>query len=119
MPDDLTRILQDLLVTFYMFAVRIGVPLLIVLLLGAWLKKVLEEPEDQPATAGDRAKTGEHCWEIKHCDENVRLQCAAFRRPDLPCWLAMQQDGSPVTEQCYTCPLWTAQPVPAMTAVKI
>ncbi len=45
MTVDIGAILRDVLVLGYMFILRIGVPLLITIMLGAWLRKLLEEKE--------------------------------------------------------------------------
>ncbi len=45
MPNDIFAIVRDILVIAYMFVLRIGVPLLITLMIGAWLRKLLEEKE--------------------------------------------------------------------------
>ncbi len=45
MPNDIFAIVRDVLVIAYMFVLRIGVPLLITIMIGAWLRKLLEEKE--------------------------------------------------------------------------
>ncbi len=45
MSVDILAILRDGLVLGYIFVLRIAVPLLITLMIGAWLRKVLEEKE--------------------------------------------------------------------------
>ncbi len=45
MSIDLLAILRDVMVLGYMFILRIGVPILITLMIGAWLRKLLEEKE--------------------------------------------------------------------------
>ncbi len=45
MSIDIFAIVRDVLVLGYMFVLRIGVPLLITLMIGAWLRKMLEEKE--------------------------------------------------------------------------
>ncbi len=110
MPEDLIGFLRDLFVVGYMFVLRIGVPILITLMLGAWLKHFLEEreakvmPEPQPLTLA-----AQHCWEVKQCPETEQARCAAKQRPDLPCWLALQVNGTGLKEGCYTCPIFTAR----------
>ncbi len=41
--DNIISFVRDVLVIGYMFVLRIGVPLLITLMIGAWLRKQLEE----------------------------------------------------------------------------
>ncbi len=65
MSIDLFAIVRDVLVIAYMFVLRIGVPLLITLMIGAWLRRLLEEKEEkietvekaEPAEATVKAKT--------------------------------------------------------------
>ncbi len=109
MPENIGGILRDVLVIGYMFILRIGVPILITLMIGAWLQRILQEPEKERKPTREEAQVGPHCWEIKQCEETKRARCAAFRRPDLPCWLALQVSGDGLTEACYTCPLFTAR----------
>ncbi len=45
MSVDLIGVVRDVLVIAYMFVLRIGVPLLITLMIGAWLRKLLEEKQ--------------------------------------------------------------------------
>ncbi len=55
MSIDILAILRDVMVLGYMFILRIGVPILITLMIGAWLRKLLEEKEpvseDKPVEA--------------------------------------------------------------------
>ena len=114
MTIDALGILRDVLVIAYLFILRIGVPILITFMLGAWLQKVLREPESAPQPMRGEAACAEpdeagatHCWDVKHCPENLRAQCVAAQRPDLPCWLALQVGGEGLRQTCYTCPLFT------------
>ncbi len=43
--DSILAFLRDLFVLAYMFILRIGVPIIITLMIGAWLRKLLEEKE--------------------------------------------------------------------------
>ncbi len=61
MSIDLLAILRDVMVLGYMFILRIGVPILITLMIGAWLRKLLEEKEpvseEKPVEASQTAQT--------------------------------------------------------------
>ncbi len=111
MPEDLIGFVRDVLVVGYMFVLRIGVPILITLMLGAWLKHFLEEreskelPESKPLALVEQ----QHCWEVKQCPETEQARCVAKQRPDLPCWLALQVNGTGLKEGCYSCPIFTAR----------
>ncbi len=64
--DNIISIVRDILVIGYMFVLRIGVPLLLTLMIGAWLRRMLEDKteetetetktEVQPATAHVKTK---------------------------------------------------------------
>ncbi len=104
----------DTIVFLFMVALRIAVPLALTLIVGRWLEKKLAPREiiQGQQTKITRFATRRnniiqvHCWDIKRCEESQRAQCAATKRPELPCWLALQAEGEPVREQCYTCSLY-------------
>ncbi len=57
-PESIVNLIRDILVIGYMFVLRIGVPLIITLMVGAWLRKMLEEkpaPEEKEETAAAAA----------------------------------------------------------------
>jgi hypothetical protein len=118
MSIDFLGIVRDALVIAYMFVLRIGVPILITLMIGAWLKRFLEErdakeaPQPSPSLPG----TGQRCWDVKHCPEAERVKCVAAQRPDLPCWLALQVNGAGLKEMCYTCPVFLVNSQAAVNA---
>jgi len=110
--------LIDFIGLVFMFAVRIGIPLALTLVIGHWLEKKLapqEEIRKSEETAEPTPRTREgniiyvHCWDIKRCESTQRAQCAASERPDLPCWLALQAAGDKVREECYTCAFYKPQ----------
>lgn len=113
------QILIDTLIVILMFALRIGVPIAITVLIGRWLEKKLALPEESQveetkATATTRyTRSGKiirvHCWEVKRCEPAKRAQCAAYKRPDLPCWLAIQAAGGKLREECFTCAFYKPQ----------
>jgi hypothetical protein len=115
MPEDLFGIAQALFVIAYMFVLRIGVPILVTLMIGAWLKRWLEERDAKeiPQAATPVSGNGSRCWDIKHCPDTERAKCVAAKRPDLPCWLALQVSDGTLKEMCYSCPVFTAHaPMP-------
>ncbi len=119
LPDTLTESLTVL----GMFVVRIGVPVAITLVLGWWLEKKLRPPEtDQNSKiiqldTARQAKSSKviqlHCWDFKHCDAAHVAQCAAYKHPELPCWLAIQVEGGKVREECFTCALYKPEQLAA------
>ena len=96
-----------------MVLVRIGIPIALTYAAGRWLEKRLAPPEvseeeKEPARQTPQyTRSGKiiriHCWDVNHCDQTRRAQCAATQHPDLPCWLALQAEGGKIHEQCFTC----------------
>lgn len=65
---------------------------------------------------GSAAQTQQpRCWDTFHCSEEKKRGCAAYRRQDLPCWLAnIQADRDrKLRPDCLTCKLFN---IPAMVA---
>jgi hypothetical protein len=114
----------DGLVILAMFFLRIGVPIVVTLGIGIWLEKKLRPQETQQVQREVRRGTIipfprvsqgvsassipiAHCWDVKQCPPAMREQCAAYKRPDLPCWLALQAAGGKVRAECADCELYT------------
>ncbi len=109
MSVDIFGIVRDALVIAYLFVLRIGVPVLITLMIGAWLKRLLEEHEEKPEAVPLKLGVGQHCWDVKDNPDTRQAKSVAEQRPDLPCWLALQSNGAGLKEMCYTCSVFTAQ----------
>jgi hypothetical protein len=107
---DWLELTQDILVAVFLFALRVGVPVAILFAVGAFIKKALEEPEPGLERQAAQDKVELHCWETKNCPEEERVRCPAYNHPQIPCWLALQQEGQNLKEACYTCPLYTIDP---------
>lgn len=112
--------LIDTFVVFLMFVLRIGVPVALTLAFGYWLEKKLaprEQARTQDAlrvqTERRGTRTGKiiqiHCWNLKRCASAKRAQCAAYKHPELPCWLALQAEGEKVRADCFSCALYKPQ----------
>lgn len=113
---------MDSLIILLLILLRIGLPLGLTLLVGRWLERKLRLPTDEERPhVGTRLVRSDrsmrvnplHCWDIAHCTPTERAQCAAYRRPDLPCWLAIQVEGSKVRQECFTCELYSPQEIAA------
>ena len=115
--------LIDGLVILALFFVRLGVPVILTLGIGIWLEKRLRPAETQSERKPTRRGTiipfprgaqnarasltaATHCWDVKQCDAATRAQCAAYQRPDLPCWLALQATGGRVRAECADCEMY-------------
>ncbi|MBM3130629.1 MAG: hypothetical protein FJ009_18615 [Chloroflexi bacterium] len=113
----------DGIVILAMFFLRIGAPIIVTLGVGIWLEKRLRPREAQQTPRQVRrgtiipfprvASNGRAsaipvtpCWEVKQCNPTARAHCAAPKRPDLPCWLALQTAGGTVRAECADCELY-------------
>ncbi len=112
--------LLDAVVIVLMFVLRIGVPLVVTLAFGYWLEKKLRPEETIDVKPAPIVRSGKanniihlHCWDVKRCDQARRAECAAYKHPDLPCWLALQVEGDKVNEECFTCALYKPQSIAA------
>lgn len=105
---------SDVLFVLLGFALRIVVPIAVTLAFGRWLEKKLapggERADERATDAPWITRTGNvirvNCWDVKRCERARRARCAAFARPDLPCWLALQAQGEKLREECFTCALY-------------
>jgi hypothetical protein len=107
-----------------MFVLRLGVPLMITLGVG-YLWRRLDakwQAEAEAQQKADRApqkavqsgvldKLTQSCWSIKGCDEAVRANCAAFKQPDTPCWLARRRSEGGLPTECYSCEQFTLRQI--------
>ncbi len=119
LPD----ILIDSVAVIFMFALRIGVPIALTLLIGRWLERKLspreeEQPEAKPRVTRRVTRAGGkiiqmRCWDIKRCALGKAGKCAASRRPDLPCWLALQASGQKLREECFSCAFYKPREIAA------
>jgi len=113
------RTIVDAVVVLFMFVLRIGVPIALTLLVGRWLEKKLAPREEGQVETTRRFTTRTtqsggkiiqvHCWDVKRCAPAKLAQCAAYKRPDLPCWLAIQAEGGKLREECFTCTFYKPQ----------
>ena len=106
------EIVSETIGLMVMFIIRIGIPIAVTFAIGRWLEKRLAPPEtaeeEKPAQQTPHyTRSGKiiriHCWDVNHCEPAKRAQCAAFKHPDLPCWLALQAEGGKIREECFSC----------------
>lgn len=105
-----------------MFILRLGVPLLLTLGVGAWLRRLDAKWQAEALTQQDAVQTqeevvvelelvgvkGQPCWILRDCPETVRLRCPAFQQPRLPCWLARRRAEGRLPLECYQCELFSS-----------
>ncbi|RME47261.1 MAG: hypothetical protein D6791_06305 [Chloroflexi bacterium] len=110
--------------------VRLLVPLLITIAVGAILRRLDARWEaevrarlqtEDKAAAGEPVLSSEApwplpvtpqvswnefgvpCWIVKSCDEATRISCAAFADAAIPCWLARRRIEGRIPLTCYRC----------------
>ena len=119
----------DALVIAGMFILRLGVPLAITLAVGylllrldrkwqaeawaEWESNRLEQEEQGEQAAGRATSSAakQLCWDLKECSQAVRDQCPAFKRPNIPCWLARRRAEGRLPAACYDCELFSLKQV--------
>lgn len=127
--------LQASTVMIGLFALRCVVPLLLVMALGHMMNRLLERwaadeaAQEQGATAAPspalprRTVNGGAtaplaaftlpCWLTHSCDEEKRVNCAAYRRRGIPCWQARLIEEGKLPATCPTCPRYLSSPTAA------
>lgn len=98
-----------------------GIPVMLLFLLGYWLRGdraiigdalrrrlKMEEPavikEDEQDSAKERIRRT-RCWQVMNCPMTKRLDCPAYARSYLPCWLAIQLAYGEMKHDCRSCAL--------------
>jgi hypothetical protein len=115
--------LLEAIIILALFILRLGVPLLIILAVGYWLRRLdakwqaearaqAEANESQKAEANEPEIEPfriikEPCWLLKKCSETIYTQCPAYQHPDLPCWLARYQATGRLPAGCPYCQIFT------------
>lgn len=53
------------------------------------------------------------CWVLNNCEETERDNCAAYKQPGIPCFLARLRSDGAMPAGCPDCPIYTQAMVPA------
>jgi len=109
-------VLIDVGILIGMFALRMGVPVLLTVLVCLGLDRLSTRRAAQLASQRQarqasskqcaRAVRQLHCWEIKRCEPETREACPANQRQNLPCWLALQLAGQALSDECRSCAMY-------------
>jgi hypothetical protein len=101
-----------------MFILRLAVPLVIVLLVGYWLRRLdarwqaeaqaqweasRTQQEPEPVQSKVLERLNQPCWLVKDCPPATCVYCPAFRHAQLPCWLVRRSPEGRLPETCYKC----------------
>ncbi len=117
--------ISDAFVIAGMFILRLGVPLAITLGVGylllrldrKWQAEAWAEWEssrlerEEQAGQATSPVAGQFCWDLKECSQATREQCPAFKRPNIPCWLARRRAEGRLPAACYECELFSLKQV--------
>jgi hypothetical protein len=109
----------DSLIVLGMFLLRLVVPILATIAVGYWLEKrlgleqpesiELREPEKRPVLRPEGAvQIGPAipCWQLKNCDLSDRVDCPAYAKPSVPCWLANELAYGQLRAECPKCEMY-------------
>jgi len=107
---------------FFLFALRLGVPLAITVLVtwglrrldARWQAAADAQLSSQAVAAGQYLPAAlkaplaaqKSCWEYRACTEAQRACCAAARDTSLPCWMARLRADGRLPGVCYGCILF-------------
>ena len=53
------------------------------------------------------------CWILNNCEETKRVNCAAYKQPGIPCFLARLRSDGVRPAGCPDCPIYARVMVPA------
>ncbi len=94
------------------FALRIVVPVLVTFVLAYYLKRLdaqWQEEARKQIPVLDQPRL--HCWEVKACSLEQMSRCPATKS-DEPCWQVFRNENGQMKEECLTCQVFAATPVP-------
>ncbi len=97
---------------------RIGIPVAVTLLVFFWLNRMdrrwQEESEKEQIRLQvlGRAPGNTRCWETRHCSEESKSKCPAYKKQDKPCWQVFRRSNGVLKEQCIGCKVFQEAPVP-------
>lgn len=108
-----------------MFLLRLGIPLAITLAVGYWLRKLDAKWEAEAVARREQAGQStfrrtpyaraeidinkiirERCWDINKCPQMVKVECPAWKQPNLACWEARTNTEGHLPEKCHNCELY-------------
>jgi uncharacterized membrane protein YraQ (UPF0718 family) len=112
--------MEEILAVVGMFLLRLGVPLVITLAVGYWLRRLDAkwqteaqaqwEQEELPAELKALERPEQPCWEIKGCTEAQKARCPACKAWDIPCWVAQLRATGRLPAGCPDCALFSLSP---------
>lgn len=97
------------LIVLLLFALRIGIPLVLTLGLAYLYDTIAGRWEKQARAGGDRSQSqGSKVPALSasvqtECPIRARVECACQQWPSIPCWLALQLTEGHIPEECLNC----------------
>jgi len=107
--------LPEIVVILVGFALRLGVPIGLTVLLILFLRRLDERwqaeitREKAPPIKAKPRNIG--CWEMNSCPAEQRATCNAFANPEMPCWQVFRDGGGILQEKCLACQVFRKTPV--------
>jgi hypothetical protein len=110
--------ISDALLSFFVgIILRFGIPIIITIVLVAWLRQIDQRWQDeakrstliQPALVGSK-NIG--CWKINNCSVEAQTKCAAYANQDIPCWQNFREENGALKEKCLACKVFRQSPIP-------
>lgn len=106
--------MESVLAVIGLFVLRIGVPIVVMVLLSWGVSLYVQREEARALEAEKRAALAQAaaaaapaaCWDVKGCGEEAKADCPAMKRPDLPCWLAKQLATGRLSPACEACVMY-------------
>jgi hypothetical protein len=99
-----------------LFVLRLGVPILLVALVGYALHRLdarweaeaaAYHHQSMPKVEVELRPVEQQCWVLKNCPEGQYTHCAAYQNTGTPCWLARSQADGMLPNACVTCTLFS------------
>jgi hypothetical protein len=105
---------MDVLLVVLGFALRLGLPLGLTLLLAWWLRRLDArwQAEGQAARArrAPRPALATPCWETRGCPPERRAACPAAAQPETPCWQVFRDARGVMRSACIDCTVFRGAP---------
>ncbi len=114
-----------------LFALRCIMPLVITLAFGYLMNHLVDRWQQEDKAADATITEGEPsssrrpnvmlpavtipCWILNNCDETTFADCAAYKQPGLPCWMARLRSDGALPTDCPNCPIYDKAMVPALS----
>jgi hypothetical protein len=108
---------MDTLVSFFYLIIglllRLAIPITATLFV-VYILRRLDKRWQAEAEALPAGVEKPECWNVKGCTPDQVKNCTAAKS-SLPCWQAKRLPNGYLKEDCLSCPVFIAAPVPTLT----